>query len=227
MSKRLAGVPREWRPIAERYIKVWEAAGVEPAKVDQLIQWGLGFKGAEEELLPAFEAQAKLMRLPAEQADRIATVGMETRETINNYGLYQPAPDADTKLLADIRQYRQQWPDAYSADDDMKAIELRLIDKELGNKPDPIVMPKAEQGKVAAPIGSRVAEIRRIMRDEPDRYDRSPDLQAEQLSLIEAQLAASRPTAAIQSSPIETASASTGSGGAMSSQATSEGSASE
>uniref|UniRef100_UPI0028E779E0 hypothetical protein n=1 Tax=Bradyrhizobium cosmicum TaxID=1404864 RepID=UPI0028E779E0 len=81
---------------------------------------------------------------------------------------------------------------------------------ELGNAPAPVAAAKPEYGQFEVQRGSRMDEIRQIMRDDPDRYNSDKALQAEQLSLIEAQIA-SRPAApAITSQPAPAASGNTG-----------------
>jgi hypothetical protein len=75
----------------------------------------------------------------------------------------------------------------------MQAAELRLIDIELGNEPAPVVMPKAEPGKVVVQPGSRLAEIRQLRRDDWHAYESNPALQREELALIEASLPKTAP----------------------------------
>lgn len=192
----LQTVPPEYHAIARHYVRQFELAGVPEDKIDRLIQWGVSYQGSNEEadLLAAFRAQASRLGLDDVTTATAADLGLEAREQINS-GKWQPEPvalDETAQILADIRRYRQQWPGDYSQDKDMQAAELRLIDIQLGNAPAPVVAPKSEPGKLVVQPGSRMAEIRQIMRDDPDRYNADRALQNEQLALIEAEIA-SRP----------------------------------
>ncbi|MCK1400129.1 hypothetical protein IVB45_18585 [Bradyrhizobium sp. 4] len=205
LHKILSTVPPQWRSVATHYARTFDRAGVPADKIDHLIQWGLQYEGSgdEAELLGAFRQQATRLGLDEPTTALAADWGLEAREEINS-GMWQPeAPaqqDENGKLLADIRAFRAQWPDDYSQDHDMQALELRLIDNELGNAPAPASAAKPEPGKFAVSRGSRMDEIRQIMRDDPDSYNSNKALQAEQLSLIEAQIA-SRPAEAPAAAP--------------------------
>lgn len=189
----LSTVPKEWHSVAAHYVKVLSNAGVPFEKIDGLVQWGCSYQGPgdEEALLSSFQRKASSLGLESHVTSLAADMGLDAREQINS-GKWQPEPvqpDENSRLLQDIRAFRQQWPDAFAQDREMQAAELRLIDIQLGNTPAPAVEAKPEPGKFAVPRGSRMDEIRQIMRDDPDRYNSDRALQNEQLSLIEAQLA--------------------------------------
>ncbi|WOH70653.1 hypothetical protein RX330_20360 [Bradyrhizobium sp. NDS-1] len=204
----LKTVPKEWHSVATHYVKGLQRAGVPADKLDSLVQWGVAYQGPgdEEALLSSFRAQASRLGLESHVTSLAADWGLEAREEINS-GKWQPepAPPSDNaSLLADIRAYRQQWPDEYGQDKAMQEAELALIAADLGEKP-----PKVSGQLPTTPGAQRMMEIRQIMRDEPDRYNADKALQAEQLGLIEADLA-SRSAQQPTSQPAPAASGDTG-----------------
>lgn len=195
----LKTVPREWHPVATHYVKMFESAGVPADKIDALVQWGVAYQGSGDEaaLLSSFRQQASRLGLEDHTTSLAADMGLEAREQINS-GKWQPEPmqsdDRDT-LLADIRQYRQQWPSEYENDKDMQRAELELLDKKLGGKPaEAVAVPATFDGDM------RLKEIRQIIRDDPDALTRNPALEREQMGLIQAQIA-SRPAEVASSAP--------------------------
>jgi hypothetical protein len=187
----LKAVPKEWHSVAAHYVKVFDRAGVPADKIDALVQWGVAYQGSgdESELLAAFQQQASRLGLESHVTSLAADMGLEARDAINS-GEWQPEPvpaDDRDKLLADIRSYRQQYPDDYGADNEMQRVELELLDAKLSGKPVAAVTPSASfDGDL------RLKEIRQIVRDDPDALSRNPALEREQMALIEAQIA-SRP----------------------------------
>jgi hypothetical protein len=213
LHKILSTVPPQWHAIAAHYARVLDTAGVPADKIDHLIQWGLQYQGSGDEgdILSAFRNQAARIGLADETTALAADLGLEARETINS-GKFTPEPiqpDDTTQLLADIRRYRQQWPQDYERDSEMQAAELALLSASMGEKPP-------AQSALPAPVSDadmRLREIRQLRRDDWQAYESNKALQAEELSLIEASLPKSAPV-------------STGSDGATSSQPAPEGTAS-
>lgn len=95
-----------------------------------------------------------------------------------------PPPQAFIeKTLSEIRDRRRAGEDIGPADEVYEADMLALRDGNVG------AMLEDKPGAPAA--GSkRLAEIREQRRTDPDLYDRSPDLQREELALIETSLPA-------------------------------------
>src|SRR4051794_33313431 len=124
----LKTVPPQWHAVAKHYVKVFDTAGVPADKIDRLVQWGLNYSGSsdEAELLSAFRQQATRLGLEDHVTSLAADMGLDAREKINS-GKWSPEaaaqPDDNAKLLADIRRYRQQWPD-FTEDKDIQALEL-------------------------------------------------------------------------------------------------------
>lgn len=184
----LATVPPQWHSVAAHYVRVLDTAGVPADKIDHLIQWGLQYEGSgdESELLSAFRGQATRLGLEEHVTASAADMGLEARDKINS-GKFTPEPvqpDETSAILADIRAFRQQWPDAYEKDAEMQRTELALLSASLGEKP-------SAQAALPAPASdgeARLREIRAIIRDDPDALTRNPALEREQIALIEASL---------------------------------------
>lgn len=195
----LKTVPKEWHSVAAHYVKVLGNAGVPADKIDSIVQWGVAYQGPgdEEALLSSFRAQASRLGLDDVTTSLAADMGLDAREEINS-GKWQPEPqqpDDRDSLLADIRAYRQQWPDDYSADDEMQRVELALLDAKLSGEPA-----EAVQASPTLDAELRLKEIRQMVRDDPDALTRNPALEREQMSLIQAQIA-SRPAEAAPMQP--------------------------
>lgn len=189
----LATVPPQWHAVATHYAKLLDTAGVPADKIDHLIAWGVDYSGSgqEAELLSAFRQQATRLGLEDHITASAADLGLEAREQINS-GKWQPEPvaaDDTTQLLADIRRFRQQWPQDYEADAEMRAAELALLSASLGEKPaaGSIVPPPASNADM------RLKEIRQLRRDDWQAYESNKALQAEELSLIEGSLPPTAP----------------------------------
>jgi hypothetical protein len=190
-AARLAGIPKEAREIAKRYITAFDAAGIPPDKVDRLIAWGVDYRGTAEELVPAFRAQVQRLGITGDLAQRAENNGLYAWQggdiDVQRDGL----TGEDARLEADIRQYARNYPREYEQDKEMQAVRLSLIEKGLnGGASPPVEPPKGFDRDL------RLKEIRAISRDDPDRYNSSPELQQERLSLIEQQMASEQPAAA-------------------------------
>jgi len=193
LHKILATVPPQWHSVAAHYVKLLDTAGVPADKIDGLIQWGLDYTGSgeETELLSAFRQQATRLGLAEDVTAIAADQGLEARERINS-GKWQPEPvqaDETSSILADIRRYRQQWPQDYDNDAEMQAAELALLSAGLGEKP-------AAGSVVPSPASDadmRLKEIRQLRRDDPHAWESNAALQAEELGLIEASLPKAAP----------------------------------
>lgn len=189
----LKTVPPQWHAIAAHYVSVLDTAGVPEDKIDRLIQWGLNYSGPgeEAELLSAFRSQAARLGLADDVTAIAADQGLEAREKINS-GKWQPEPvqpDETSAILADIRRFRQQWPDDYNEDKAMQAAELALLAASMGEKPP-------AHAALPAPVTDaekRIQEIRQLRRDDWRAYESNPALQREELALIEATLPKSAP----------------------------------
>jgi hypothetical protein len=189
----LKTVPPQWHSVAAHYAKILDTAGVPEDKIDRLVQWGLNYSGSgeEAELLSAFRQQATRLGLEDHVTSLAADMGLEAREQINS-GKWAPEPvqpDDTAQLLADIRRYRQQWPQDYEQDSEMKAAELALLSASLGEKPSA----RAALPAPASKADMRLKEIRQLRRDDWHAYESNPALAREELALIEASLPKSAP----------------------------------
>jgi len=156
-------------------------------------------------LLAAFRQQASRLGLAEEATSLAADLGLEAREQINS-GKWAPEPaaqpDDNAKLLADIRRYRQQWPDDYNQDTEMQAAELALLSASMGEKPSA----RAALPAPASDADMRLKEIRQLRRDDWHAYESNPALAREELALIEASLPKSAPVpTGSDSAPISSA----------------------
>ena len=212
----LKTVPPQYHAIARHYVRTFRDAGVPADRIDQLIQWGVSYTGSREEadILASFRQQASRLGLSDDVTAFAADRGLEAREQINS-GKWKPEPQQpsdDAQILADIRRYRQQWPEAYEQDSDMQAAELALISASLGEKPN-----KPTQLASVSDADMRLKEIRQMRRDDPHAYETNPALQREELGLIEAQLASQRRAEGMQNvhsaNELQPAPAATGSQG--------------
>lgn len=187
------GIPSWYHAHAGQYERMFRNMGWTERQVENALRFGATFNGDEAALVREFRNFAAAEGITINDIDVATTVGMGMRDDINSNGVESlPALPAegrtfttsDEKRLAELRQICRNNPDGITKDLQTEWTDLIEAQQASGGR---VVADGAP--KPASSSSTRSAEIRQICRDDPQRYDNSPDLQREWLGLIEADLA--------------------------------------
>jgi hypothetical protein len=205
MSARLRalGISQRDIPAAKQYERLFERLGFSRSQIDQALVFGSSLKGSPEDMVNQFEhfVQAKL-GMSSQEAALASDVSLGLIDLANQGGGIESLPPIeerhfgadDARRLEEIRTLRRNDPDKYEADKTLQLEELDLLEGVGSGQ-------ASHQADAPRPQGNdRLAQIREMRRNDPHSFDRNPALEAEELSLIEAQIA-SRPAEPSTPSP--------------------------